>query len=97
VLPIPPPAIQEREMAQINRPRIEREANEPASGESRVVKCVVWMDGVQWGDRFFRKDDRKGKKIMKQILENRIPSGLAPEAETVEVDIEFRTDARFEA
>jgi hypothetical protein len=59
------------------------------------VRCIVWKNGVQWGDKFFKAEDRKGKKILKQIMENRLPSGLSSDGELIDVDVEFRTSVNY--
>jgi hypothetical protein len=94
-LSIPPPLVRERDLTQIERSPSATGTRFFLPSESRTVRCIVWKNGVQWGEKFFKAEDRKGKKILKQIMANRLPSGLASEGDPIDVDIEFRPSVNF--
>jgi hypothetical protein len=63
------------------------------SGDFEVdtIRCVVWGNGVEWGDEFLENDSERGREIMAAIQRNSIPE-FCPELVHMELEFECGRD-----
>ena len=67
-----------------------------ADHDAQTVRCVVWRNGISWGDCFFADTTVGYADALRQLESNQLPTALVPDLGACDVDLVFRKTVPFE-
>ena len=91
-----PPNLPESLWEDAEHARAETERSIFADVDAETVSCVVWRNGISWGDHFFDETADGYSEAIRQLEMNQLPTALIPDIQLGDVDLVFRKTASFE-
>lgn len=91
-----PPNLPESLWEDTEHTRAETERAIFSDVDAETVSCVVWRNGISWGDHFFDETADGYSEAIRQLEMNQLPTALIPDIRLADVDLVFQKTASFE-